>query len=80
MIETPESFKTLREPIMVGDLRLFGDLLPFIGFEDISIATKDLPDLEHMSIDELPENLTGTFFTIEWLGKGWSFGKFIVNG
>jgi hypothetical protein len=76
-METPESFKTLREPIMIGPYRLFGDVLPFIGFEDVEIDTKDIPELGDRQ--GLPTKVVGAFFTVEWFGRGWSFGKFTIN-
>jgi hypothetical protein len=71
-------FKSLRDPIMVGQYRLFGDILPFIGFETIEASAEEIADYYDVSLPEDVDLVYGNFFTIEWLGKGMSTGGFSV--
>lgn len=64
-------YRPLRNPIMVGKYRLFGDILPFIGFEDIEIDTTTIDKPDDIEMDRY---VVSSFFTIQWLNKGFSWG------
>jgi hypothetical protein len=55
---------------------LFGYWLPFIGFEDMAIDKKTFEEWRGEKLDQ--DEVRGTFFTIEWLGRGVSLGQFEV--
>lgn len=57
---------------MMGKYRLFGDLLPFIGFEEFEISKEDLQ--EYYTDLDIDKSVVANLFTIEWLGRGVSFG------
>lgn len=66
---------------MVGSYRLFGDLLPFIGFEDYTISGKEFNEKFSSMLKQYTTQqwVSGNFLTIEWFGHGISFGKFEVR-
>lgn len=75
---TNDEYRSLRDPIMVGAYRLFGDVLPFIGFETLAVSKEYVEEEVGISVAEGVEEVVGNVFTIEWFGKGISLGGFRV--
>lgn len=75
---TQDQFRSLRDPIMLAGYRIFGDILPFIGFEEMAL-TRDMIEQEtDTQVAQGVEEVRGNVFTVEWLGKGISLGGFRV--
>lgn len=66
--------KSLRNPLTIGRFRVFGDVLPFIGFEALEVDRVEIEEKYDISIAPEVVAVQGDFFTIEWLGYGISFG------
>lgn len=60
-------------PIMVGDKPLFGYYLPYIGFETQTVTKESF---ERVFGVVATKDVSGEFFTVEWFGRGFSFGAF----
>lgn len=77
--DTKNNIRVFRDPIMVGPWRLFGHILPYIAFEDVEmdVADLDLSD-EEFEIDPNVKSVRGSFFTLEWFGRGISYGGFRI--
>jgi hypothetical protein len=77
MNKQQNGIKSMREPWKIGDYRLFGDILPFIGYETMEASVKDLTTSQ--DVDPSQDKVYGDFFTMEWFGYGVSLGGFRVR-